>query len=58
MAQSRKAKEDKHANDDDADRSVARLYTKLTAHTLCVRINRLLSVTAVLHLKALAFPLN
>ena len=36
----------------------ARLYTKVTAHTLCVWINRLLGGTDVLHLKALAFPLN
>lgn len=36
----------------------ARLYTKLTAHTLCVWLNRLLGVTDVLHLKALAFPHN
>jgi hypothetical protein len=36
----------------------ARLYTKLTAHTLCVWINRLLGGTDVLPLKALAFPLN
>lgn len=36
----------------------ARLYTKLTAHTLCAWLNRLLGVADVLHLKALAFPLN
>ncbi len=36
----------------------ARLYTKLTAHTLCVWLNRLLGVADVLHLKALAFPHN
>lgn len=36
----------------------ARLYTKLTAHTLCVWLNRLLGVVDVLHLKALAFPQN
>jgi DDE family transposase len=36
----------------------ARLYTKLTAHTLCAWLNRLLGVAEVLHLKALAFPLN
>ena len=36
----------------------ARLYTKLTAHTLCLWLNRLLGVADVLHLKALAFPLN
>lgn len=34
----------------------ARLYTKLTAHTLCVWINRLLGVPEVLHIKTLAFP--
>lgn len=34
----------------------ARLYTKLTAHTLCVWLNRLLGVPDLLHLKALAFP--
>lgn len=34
----------------------ARLYTKLTAHTLCVWINRLLGVPNVLHIKTLAFP--
>ena len=38
--------------------STARLYTKLTAHTLCVWLNRLLGVADVLHLKALAFPHN
>ncbi len=36
----------------------ARLYTKHTAHTLCVWLNRLLGVADVLHLKALAFPHN
>lgn len=36
----------------------ARLYTKLTAHTLCAWLNRLLGITDVLHLKALAFPHN
>ena len=36
----------------------ARLYTKLTAHSLCTWLNRLLGVADVLHLKALAFPLN
>jgi hypothetical protein len=36
----------------------ARLYTKLTAHTLCAWLNRLLGVADALHLKALAFPLN
>jgi hypothetical protein len=32
------------------------LYTKLTAHTLCVWLNRLLGVPDLLHLKSLAFP--
>lgn len=36
----------------------ARLYTKLTAHTLCIWLNRLLGVADILHLKALAFPHN
>jgi hypothetical protein len=35
----------------------ARLLTKLTAHTLCVYLNRLLGKPAVLHIKALAFPI-
>lgn len=34
----------------------ARLYTKLTAHTLCVYINRLLGNPDFLQIKALAFP--
>jgi hypothetical protein len=34
----------------------ARLYTKLTAHTLCVWLNRLLGIPDLLHLKSLAFP--
>jgi len=34
----------------------ARLYTKLTAHTLSVYINRLLGKPDVLQIKALAFP--
>jgi len=34
----------------------ARLYTKLTAHTLCIYINRLLGKTDFLQIKALAFP--
>ena len=34
----------------------ARLYTKLTAHTLCVHINRLLGKPDFLQIKALAFP--
>jgi hypothetical protein len=36
----------------------ARLYTKLTAHTLCVYLNRLLGVPACLQIKGLAFPLT
>ena len=36
----------------------ARRYTKLTAHTLGVWLNRLLGVADVLHLKARAFPNN
>ena len=34
----------------------ARLYTKLTAHTLSVYLNRLIGKANVLHIKALAFP--
>ena len=34
----------------------ARLYTKLTAHTACIAINRLLGKEDVLQIKALAFP--
>jgi hypothetical protein len=34
----------------------ARLYTELTAHTLCVWLNRLLGVPDLLHLKSLACP--
>ena len=34
----------------------ARLYTKLTAHTLCIYINRLLGVHKYLQIKKLAFP--
>lgn len=34
----------------------ARLYTKLTAHTLCVFINRLLGQPDFLQIKGLAFP--
>ena len=34
----------------------ARLYSKLTAHTLCVYINRLLGRPDYLQIKALAFP--
>jgi hypothetical protein len=33
-----------------------RLYTKLTAHTLCILINRLLGKPDFLQIKALAFP--
>ncbi len=35
----------------------ARLLTKLTAHTLCVYLNRLLGKPDVLQIKALAFPI-
>jgi hypothetical protein len=35
----------------------ARLYTKLTAHTLCIYINRLLGKPDFLQIKALAFPI-
>jgi len=34
----------------------ARLYTKLTAHTLCIYINRLLGKPDPLQIKSLAFP--
>jgi hypothetical protein len=34
----------------------ARLYTKLTAHTLCIYLNRLLGKPDFLHIKSLAFP--
>lgn len=34
----------------------ARLYTKLTAHTLCIKLNRLLGKAEFLQIKALAFP--
>lgn len=34
-----------------------RLYSKLTAHTLCIYINRLLGKPDVLQIKALAFPI-
>ena len=34
----------------------ARLYTKLTAHTLCIFINRLLGKSDFLQIKKLAFP--
>jgi hypothetical protein len=33
-----------------------RLYTKLTAHTLCIYLNRLLGNADFLHIKSLAFP--
>ena len=33
-----------------------RLYTKLTAHTLCIYINRLLGKPEFLQIKSLAFP--
>ena len=35
----------------------ARLLTKLTAHTLCVRVNRLLGKPDALQIKRLAFPI-
>jgi hypothetical protein len=35
----------------------ARLLTKLTAHTLCVYLNRLLGKPDALHIKQLAFPI-
>lgn len=35
----------------------ARLYTKLTAHTLCIYINRLLGKANFLQIKPLAFPI-
>jgi hypothetical protein len=35
----------------------ARLYTKLTAHVLCIYINRLLGKAEFLQIKALAFPI-
>ena len=34
----------------------ARLYTKLTAHTLCIYVNRLLGVHDYLQIKNLGFP--
>lgn len=36
---------------------VARLYTKLTAHTLCVALNRWTGISAWLQIKQLAFPI-
>ena len=35
----------------------ARLYTKLTAHTLCIYINRLMGIQNFLQIKKLAFPI-
>lgn len=35
----------------------ARLYTKLTAHTLCIHLNRLLGNVDFLQIKQLAFPI-
>jgi hypothetical protein len=35
----------------------ARLYSKLTAHTLCLYLNRLLGKADFLHIKSLAFPI-
>ena len=34
-----------------------RLLTKLTAHTLCIYLNRLLGIADFLRLKTLAFPI-
>jgi hypothetical protein len=36
---------------------ITRLYTKLTAHTLCIYINRLLGKPDFLQIKSLAFPI-
>lgn len=36
----------------------ARLYSKLTAHTLCISINRLLGKPNFLQIKSLAFPIQ
>lgn len=36
----------------------ARLYTKLTAHTLCIYLNRLLGTADWLQIMGLAFPTN
>jgi hypothetical protein len=33
------------------------LYTKLTAHTLCIYLNRLLGKPDFLQIKTLAFPI-
>lgn len=46
--------EENHAHSFDG--LCARLYSKLTAHTLAVYLNRLLGSPDCLHLKALAFP--
>jgi hypothetical protein len=46
--------EENHAHSFDGLR--ARLYSKLTAHTLAMYVNRLLGNPDCLHLKALAFP--
>jgi hypothetical protein len=46
--------EDNHAHSFDG--LCARLYSKLTAHTMAVYLNRLLGNPACIHLKALAFP--
>ncbi|PZR98602.1 MAG: hypothetical protein DLM69_08470 [Candidatus Chloroheliales bacterium] len=35
---------------------VARLYSKLAAHTLCIKLNRLLGNPDFLHIKELAYP--
>ena len=35
----------------------ARLYTKLTAHTLCIYLNRLFGKPDFLRIKSLAFPI-
>lgn len=35
---------------------VSRIYTKLTAHTLCIYLNQLLGKSDLLQIKALAFP--
>lgn len=36
---------------------MTRLYTKLTAHTMCLFINRLLGKSELLQIKSLAFPI-
>lgn len=35
---------------------VARLYSRLTAHTLCIKLNRQLGNPEFLHIKELAYP--